>query len=301
MQPTKIHGFSTKTLTIPTEVGKKTYNLGEYQTDDFGKGSKVVAVIFRYAKGGSSSIDNRALIGPGVVTKGFLNLVRKDPQNTNILFEHNLFLITTESIEQDSYGIFFPPCEINFNQSIVEFSPSVIFDGSEDLEFTFLFTTLCQKSVNPNLVFDNEFKYFAVQKKTIQINAESNKDSFRIDRNPLSKCDKIIGLRFNEFTYETIDGRAVVSKGRPPTIFPPSPAIPNALGASFLTMRVGTRLLMEDFPLTELRSLYHLGFPYFPIEPTDSEEFDWSKCVINVADKGLTEDNTAYLITLYYI
>jgi hypothetical protein len=301
-QLTKIHGFSTKTLTIPTQAGVNSYNLGQYQTDDFGKGSQVVAITFRYAKSGSYSIDHRPLISPGVVTKGYLNLVRKDPKNTNILFNHNLFMITTESVEQDSYGIFIPPCMINFNQSTVEFAPSVVFNGSEDLEFTFLFTTLCQEPIKPNLLFDNDFKYFAVKKKTIQIDAKANKSSFKIDRNPLSNCDKIIGLRYDEFTFETVDGKTGVSKGQAaPITIPPTPTIPNAIGASFLTLRVGTRLLMEDFPLTELRSLYHLGYPYFPIEPTNSEDFDWSKCVINVADKSLTRDNTCFLLTIYYI
>lgn len=300
---TKIHGFSTKTLTIPTEKEKNSYNLGEYQTDDFGQGSKIVAVTFRYQSGGSNSIENRPLISSGEVTKGYINLVRKNPENTNILFNHNLFMITTEASEQDSYGIFFPPCEINFNQSTVEFAPSISFDGSKDLEFTFLFITLCQKPVIPNLIFDNGFKYFALKKKTVQIDVKANKASFKIDRNPLSNCDKIIGLRYDEFLFETVDGRQTVSKGvrAIPIPAPGTPAIPNAIGASYLTMRVGTRLLMEDFPITELRSLYHLGYPYFPIEPTNSEDFDWSKCVIKVADKTLTRDNTAYLLTLYYL
>lgn len=299
MQPTKIHGLSSKLLTLPTANGVNSYNLGIFN-GTFQQSDKIVAIAFRYNKASVTSlayksVDDRPLLNVSETRSGYLNLVEDNGNNTNILYNHNLWLMVTESNEQDFYGIFIPPCNIKWTQSSIEFSPSIAFDGTKDMEFNVYYITNCQEPIEPNIIFDNDFKYNAVKKKTIQINAKANEQSFAIGTNPLSNCDKIVGLRYDEFEFETTDGRTNVSKG---STFP---AIPAALGASFLTMRIGSRNLLENFPLTELRAFYHVGFPYFPIEPTQAQYFNWNQCKITLPSKALTQDNTAYLLTIYYM
>lgn len=303
MQKTEVHGFSSKLLTVPTVSGVDTYSLSIFQ-NSFEEDEKVVAIALRYNKVGldSKSIEDRPLIGIQEVRNGYMTLVEDNGQNTNILNNHNLFMMTTESIEQDSYGIFIPPCEVKWTQSSVEFS-DLSFDGTKDIEFNVYYITDCQKPIEPNILFDNGFQYNGVRKKTVQINAKSGEQSYAIKNNPIINCGTIVGLRYDEFDYKTIDGRTHVSKIStiPPITNPPTLPIPGALGASFLTMRVGSRNLLEDFPLTELRALYHLGYPYFPIEPTASQDFNWNQCKINLPSKALTQDNTCYLLTFYYM
>lgn len=280
---TNIHGFSSKLLTIPTRAGQHSYNLGDYQGDNIGAGTKVVALIFRYAKNpGVCSRDDRPLIDATETQKGYINVVQLDDRQTTILSKYSLFMLTRE------YDIFIPPCSINWDESSIEFPPNINFDGSKDLELNILFITPCQRPISSNIVFDNHFHYNATQKKTLQINVEEGKSSFKLGSNPLSNCDTIVGLSLNEFSYTTIDERA-------------APNLSNFLGASFLSMRVGSRILLEDIPLTELKALNPIGYPYFPIEPTLSKDFDWTNCKINVSDKSKPIENTAYLITLFYI
>lgn len=297
MQPTKIHGFSSKLLTISTTNGTNKYNLSAFN-NSFGGTDKIVAIALRYNKASISSLaykslNDRPLINVSEVRNGYINLVKND--GSNILYNHNLFLMITESNEQDFYGIFIPPSEIKWTQSYIEFAPGVTLDGTKDIELNVYYLTNCQKPIEPNIIFDNDFKYNAVRKTTVQIDVKANEQSFAIVNNPLSNCDTIVGLRYDEFDFETTDGRTNVSKG---STFP---AIPAALGASFLTMRIGSRNLLENFPLTELRAFYHVGFPYFPIEPTQSQHFNWNECKMNLPSKALTQDNTAYLLTIYYM
>lgn len=296
----KIHGFSSRLLTVKTSKGVNSYNLGAFNSS-FGDNEQIVAIAFRYNKAALPSlayrsINDRPLINVSEVKKGYINLVEDNGSSTNILSNHNLWLMVTESKEQSFYGIFIPPCQVKWTQSNIEFAPSVSFEGTQDLELNVYYITNCQKPIEPNIIFDNGFKYNAVRKKTIQINVKAKEESFAIRSNPLSNCATIVGLRYDEFDFETTEGKTNVSKGS--SI---SPKIPAALGASFLTMRIGSRNLLEDFPLTELRAPYHLGFSYFPIEPTKSHHFNWNQCKINLPNKALTQDNTCYLLTLYYL
>lgn len=297
----KIHGFSSRLLTVETVKGINSYNLGKFQ-ESFEESEKIVAITLRYNKSSVDfkSINDRPLILNQELRKGYINIVEDNGQNTTILNNHNLYLMTTESIEQDSYGIFIPPSQIKWTQSNIEFADSISFDGTKDIEFNVYYITDCQKPIKPNIIFDNGFQYNAVKKRTIQVNAKSKEESFSIKNNPVPNCSVIVGLRYNEFDFETIDGRINVAKNAqilpPPNLSPPA-----ALGASFLTMKVGSRTLLESFPLTELRAFYHIGFPYFPIEPTESQDFNWNQCKIKLPNKTLTQDNTCYLLTIYYI
>lgn len=294
---TKVHGFSSKSFIVPTVAGLNTYYLGDYQTDNFGEGAKVIAISVRpnVQVGPSAanvrSVNDREIIGLSDILGGYLYLVKDGPSRENICFAKNLATQTIEKLDETIKGdIFIFPSVINWNESYISFSPTVAFDGTKDIEFNVYYTTPCQEPIIPNVLFDNKFEYNAIKKKTIQVNVKANQASFVLadGRNPLTNYDKIVGLRYNNFQFVTEDGRS-------------APSMTNFLGSSFLTMKVGSRLLLENFPLEDLEYLKHVGYPYFPIEPTNSDDFDWTGCKVTLSDKSLAIDNYSFLITLFYM
>lgn len=292
---TKVHGVSTKTFTVTTINGLNTYTLGDYQTDNFGVDAQVIGVSMRSGiigiGTGPISIDGRPLIGPTVVKGGYLYLVRDDTRRTNLLYAENLnFLLRAPANISNQYDIFFPACVVNWNETYVEFAPSITIDGTKDMEFTVYFITPCSKPSQANYIYDNKQQYPALKKRTIQVNTQAGRQKFLLSdgRNPLSTGDLLVGMYFNFFQHVALDDSTEITLGQ-------------YLGATFLTMKVGNRLLMEDFPIRNLHPFNHLGLPYFPIEPTLAEDFDWTGCKLFVSDKSVVLDNKSYLITLFYI
>ncbi|WP_299368308.1 hypothetical protein [Winogradskyella sp.] len=292
-----VHGVNTKTITIPTNADQRKYNLGDFQNDNFGKGSKVIGISARYNSIGLAgdnirSIQDRPLFNLAEVSQMYLSLMDYSVeryfilQNRNLYYQSRLYL-GNPSAQGD---IFFSPCEVNWNESVVTIGDNVTVDGTRDIELTVYFTTTCGRPASPTLVLDNGIDYNALRKKTIEVKTSAEIIEYQLGNgsNPLTNKNRLVGLAYNFINPAfTSKGRRVVS-------------LDTFLGASFLTLNVDNRLLTNRIPLGDVQFFNRWSYPYFPIEPTWAKDFDWSECKIFVSDKTLPQDNFSYLIDLFY-
>lgn len=281
----KIHGFSTKTFAIQLQDGVSSYCLGDYQTSKVGHDAKVVAITTRFdtvGQGKILAIDGNKLLEEDEIASCYLNVIAAGADRSNILYKQNLYPLTDTSFDR-----FITPTQVNWNESYLTTSENDL--SGYSIEITIHFITSCQTPVLSNITFDNNLGYITTNKRTIHTNTQVNIAKFYLEngKNPLNRTDKIVGIRCNSFDHQTMDGVSAVS------LF-------NMLGASFLTLMVGSRVLLDQMPLTELKP-FLTGIKYYPIEPTRADEFDWSKCVIELADKSISETGKAFSLTLYYI
>lgn len=290
---TAIHGFSTKTITIPTIAGVLTYNLGDYQDDNFGKNSKIIAISSRcsfFATTIRSRYD-RPLIDQFYANKAYLTVMENSTKRENIIYQTNLFSLNREySHVHNAYDLFIPPMLINWDESQIQFEPTIALLGGDDMELNVYYITDCQKPIETNMIFDNNFEYLGLYKFSVEVPTFAGVSSYQINngRNPLPPGAILVGMRINNYELKTPTGKDGIRIG-------------NYLGASFMNMKVGSRLMLENFPLPDLEPFDRLGFSYFPLEPTPANDFDWSNCEIYLSDKTIAQTNYAYLLTFFYI
>lgn len=289
----KVHGFSTKTFIIPTKANQLTYYLGDYQTDNLGPGAKVVALSVRFdpgGPGGRTTSDNQLLITDVQARKGYLTLVKDGTSRENIYYQKSLFSQAREyAYTTKPYEIFIPPNKLNWNESYIEFEDTVGLADNQGIEFNIYYTTLCQQPLGPNIIFDNNFEYTALNIRTIQVDMQTGLRKMLLTngRNPLTNEDILVGMRINDFQFVTLDGKQAVRS-------------PNLLGVSFLNMKVGSRLLCELCPMKDLDPFEHLEYSYLPLEPTPAKDFDWTGCNIELSNSLFGIAGFAYLIDLFY-
>lgn len=290
---TAVHGFSTKTITIPTVAGVYTYNLGDYQDDNFGEHSKIIGISSRIAVAGATvrSRFDRPIIDKTYAISSYLNLMKNTVERENLIYQTNLFALSREYDHvQNAYDLFIEPNLINWGESQIQIEPNFVIPGTHDIELNIYYITNCQKPIETNIVFDNKFEYLGLFKFNVEVETKAGVPIYKINngRNPLPKGAILVGMRINNYNLVTLNGNSGIF-------------ISNYLGASFLNMRVGSRVMLENFPLPDLVPFDRFGYSYFQIEPTLAKDFDWSNCEIFVSDKSIPLDDYSYLITFFYI
>ncbi len=290
---TAVRGFSTKTITIPTVAGVYTYNLGDYQDDNFGKNAKIIGMSSRSSFLGSTfrSRTDRPLLTSFDSQRAYINLMSNTLARENVIFQSNLYTLNREySHVHNSYDLFLEPGLINWDESQIQFQPSLVINGSLDIELNVYYITDCPSKVETNIIFDNNFEYLGLFKFNVEIPNQVGNALYQINngRNPLPPDAVLVGMRINDYDLKTLNDNTGVYLG-------------NYLGAAFLNMKVGNRLMLENFPLSDLEPFDRLGYSYFPVEPTFAKDFDWSNCEIYLSDKSHALANHAFLITFFYI
>lgn len=289
---TAVHGFVTRTITIPTGNDQFQYNLGDYQQDNFGENAIIFAMSLRVDTGSGNvrSKGDRPLIGTALAKEGYLNLVQDGKDRKGVIYQGNLYTLTRE--DNNSYDLFFEPCKLNWDESIIAFDSDATIDGTQDIELTIYYIfNESGKGVETNILFDNGFSYLGLKKYNLEVVTKSDSRIFQLNngRNPLGACALLVGMRINNFAGTTPKGNDIITSDA-------------YLDSSFLTMKFGQNSSVLDmFPLGILEPFKYLGYAFFPIMPILSTDYDWSNCQIEVSDKDLPGNDDAYLITFFYI
>lgn len=307
MSAYNIHGINTKTFSIPVAANIYNYVLGDVILASAFKHADAIVGLFYRCDVTNQAIyrdeKEKVLVPVGVMQNSWLDLYSISGEK--LLYNHNLQMLATNYVVKDSYGHLIPPNQIDWNRSNISMSPNTILTDGQQLEFTILYTTTCAKPYSPNVAF-NVGSYNVPKRRTIHVKTSSTAATssfYKFGSNSLPDCAQIVGISFAKLQYETRTGLPSVE---PSTFVNPlqqNPPKEGAMDSSFLqlkTTRSGYHSLLDNIPVTHLRSLYHIGKDYFPIEKTQAKDINWIESGVLVTNVDQMNDDVVFSFTFWY-
>lgn len=287
-----IYGLKSKTIYISNqETDLKTYFQKNYNLG-LPSGSMVVGIMTRGHEKQKIGANNKPLVNGTVYRNSYITV--KDHANPSggriipLLSQYYMSDINEKAVFWEPR-----PAEcIDWNNSYIEIAERAEADISpnEVYEIIVMYYDDCNTKIKNRFNLRNGDTKAGVRKSYFEINLQADLEEYPLSNNPSIELPKdafVIGFNLsnneNPLTGQNgIDG--------------------DALDSTYLTLKDGTRIFIEDFPcqIEDYVEKLFSNSDYFLIPPTPVGDIDWQQSKINVKRADLLDNTMVFQYYLIY-